>query len=263
MARFYPIFSGSSGNSTYFGTANEGILIDAGMSAKQLTLELARAEIPLCSIKAIFITHEHIDHIRGVRVFAAKNDIKVYASPGTLNRMLLDGALDKVREYETVTPQGVALDSMKITPFHTSHDAAESVGYRIEFADGRIAAVATDTGTVTQEVLHGVRKADLVLLESNHDPRMLQYGPYPAPLKRRIASDLGHLSNEDCAATALHLMENGTTRFFLGHLSRENNTPETARHATQTRLCSAGAAEGMDFLLEIAAPRGNGKITKF
>lgn len=263
MARFYPLFSGSSGNSTYMGTATEGILIDCGMSAKQLNLALEEAEIAPHTIRAVFITHEHIDHIRGLRVFAKKYGCPVYASPGTLKQLLQMGQLDGVTDYRPIGEAGVELQTMRITSFPTSHDAAESVGYRIEFADGRAACVATDTGMITPAILQGLRGADLVLLESNHDPRMLRYGPYPAPLKARIASELGHLSNTDCAAAAVHLLENGTARFVLGHLSRENNTPETAREATLAALTADGGAEGMDFLLQVAAPRGDGKLMVF
>ncbi|MBR1810225.1 MAG: MBL fold metallo-hydrolase [Clostridia bacterium] len=262
MARFCTLFSGSSGNSTYMGTASEGILIDTGMSAKQITTALDAVGMTPASIKAIFITHEHIDHIKGLRVFAARNHIKVYATGGTLHFLENNGHLLGVDAYDAITPDGIALNTMQITPFRTSHDAAESVGYRVEFSDGRVAAVATDTGIATPEFLNGIRGTDLVLLESNHDLRMLRYGPYPEPLKRRILSRLGHLSNVDCAAVATNLMETGTTRFVLGHLSRTNNTPEAARETTLTSLTAVGGAEGMDFLLSVA-PVSGGSLTVF
>ncbi len=263
MARFYPLFSGSSGNCTYFGTASEGILIDCGMSCRQITLSLQEAQIRPEAIRAVFITHEHIDHIRGLRVFAKKYGCMVYASPGTLRQLLLTGHLDGVARFDEIGADGVQTDHLSILPFRTSHDAAESVGYRVAFSDGRVACVATDTGVVTPEIKTGIEKADLILLESNHDPGMLRTGPYPPPLKARIASALGHLSNDACAETAVSLMENGTTRFILGHLSRENNLPELARKTTLAALTAAGGTEGSDFLLSVAPPRSEGSVTIF
>ncbi|MBQ6164509.1 MAG: MBL fold metallo-hydrolase [Clostridia bacterium] len=262
MARFAPLFSGSSGNSTFFGSATEGILIDAGMNAKQLTLALDRVGVDPKTLRGIFITHEHSDHISGLRVFASKNGLPVWATKGTINYLEKHGHLTGVGETEILPADGVSFDTMRITPFRTSHDAAESVGYRVEFADGRIAALATDTGIATPEVLHGVRGADLVLLESNHDVRMLRNGPYPYPLQQRILSRLGHLSNTDCAAVAVNLLEHGTTRFILGHLSRQNNTPEEARRVTLNALTGEGGEEGEDFLLSVAPPAG-GEMTVF
>lgn len=263
MARFYPLFSGSSGNCSYFGTASEGVLIDCGMSAKQIILSLQQAGIRPEGIRNIFITHEHIDHIRGVRVFAKKFGCTVYASPGTLRQLLLDGHLDGVTHFDEINEQGVETDHLKITPFHTSHDAADSVGYRIAFSDGRVACVATDTGMITPEIRKGIEKTDFILLESNHDPDMLRTGSYPPPQKARIASNIGHLSNAVCAQTAVSLMQDGTTRFVLGHLSRENNTPDLARQTTLSALTCAGGTEGMDFLLSVAPPRSSGGITIF
>lgn len=263
MARFYSLCSGSSGNCTYMGTALEGILIDCGMSAKQITLALDSIGVNLNTLKAIFITHEHSDHIKGLRVFASKNNIKVYSQKGTLNSLMSDGHLAGIYKYEPTPENGIELDTMKITPFATSHDAAESCGYRVDFSDGRSACTATDTGYVPAKMLQCIRKTDLILLESNHDPKMLKYGKYPENLKTRIAGKLGHLSNADCAATALNLLENGTTRFVLGHLSKENNTPELARNTTLSALTGAGAEEELDFLLSVASPKGSGKITIF
>lgn len=262
MARFAPLFSGSSGNSTFFGSADEGVLIDAGMSAKQITLALERIGVSPASLRGLFITHEHSDHIKGVRVFASKYGIPLWATKGTLNYLEKYGHLDGVAQAEILPAEGVCFDTMKVTAFRTCHDAAESVGYRIEFSDGRVAALATDTGVATPEVLQGVRGADAILLESNHDVRMLRNGPYPYHLQQRILSRLGHLSNADCAAVAENLLQHGTTRFVLGHLSRQNNTPEEARRVTLNALTEAGGAENEDFLLSVAPPAG-GELTVF
>ncbi len=264
MARFCPLFSGSSGNSYYIGSGDYGILVDAGKSAKQLTTMLDICGIPLRAVQAVFITHEHSDHINGVRVFASKNRLPVFASPGTLAEMERMGCLNGVAKAVPFPGGGVECAGMYIKAFRTSHDSAESIGYRITTEDGRTLSVATDLGFMSDSVRQAVQGSDLVVLESNHDVGMLQNGPYPYPLKRRILSDTGHLSNESCAQELCGLLKNGTARFFLAHLSKENNTPDLAY---QTALCSltmSGFQSGVDFQLSVA-PRENtaGKVTIF
>jgi phosphoribosyl 1,2-cyclic phosphodiesterase len=256
MARFCPLFSGSSGNSYYIGTAEQGILIDAGRSAKQMDAMLLQCGIDVSSIKAIFITHEHIDHVKGLRVFASKHSLPVYTSPGTLCALENMGCLDTRYSAGVIGWEGMECAGMYIKPFHTSHDSAESVGYRVELHDGRSIAVSTDLGYMSAEVREQLTGVDMIVLESNHDVGMLQNGPYPYPLKRRILSNTGHLSNVDCSAELCGFVQAGTTRFVLVHLSSENNTPELA---FQTSLCSlsiSGFQQGRDFELCVA-PKEN------
>lgn len=264
MARICPLFSGSSGNSYYIGSAEAGILIDAGRTAKQLNGMLAQCGISLAAVKGIFLTHEHSDHIKGLRVFASKNHIPVYGSEGTLFAMERTGDLEGDFQVETLGVDRVACADMEIYPFRTSHDSAESVGYRIRTADDRVVTFSTDLGYISETVRVELKGSDLVVLESNHDVGMLQNGPYPYPLKRRILSDRGHLSNNVCADILPELSKSGATRFLLAHLSSENNTPELAY---QTALCSltlAGLKQGIDYELTVA-PRENtlGKIILF
>lgn len=262
MARFCTLFSSSSGNSTYIGTSSEGILVDAGTNCKQLTLALDRAGLSPDSIKAIFVTHEHSDHTGALRVFAAKYQIPVFASGGTLSGLMNGGVINGKFKYEIITEKGMDLGNIFVSRFPTSHDAKESCGYRVELPD-RTVGIATDTGVLTDAVFDGVKGCDLVLLESNYDPDMLKFGPYPEPLKMRIRSEIGHLSNDDCAEAAVRLLQSGVTRLVLGHLSRENNTPELAYKCTHASLKRTGAIDGKDFLLTVAEPVNTKRFTVF
>lgn len=256
LARFCPLFSGSSGNAYYIGSSNEGVLIDAGRSAKQLVNMLDNCEIEPKAIQAIFVTHEHSDHIKGLRVLASRFHIPVYASAGTLSALLDMGCLEGDFPVEAITADGIECAGMLIQPFLTPHDSAESVGYRVFTADGRSAAVSTDLGYMTDTVRGALCGADLIAIESNHDVGMLRNGPYPYPLKRRILSRTGHLSNLACADELYRLAEHGTTRFVLAHLSAENNTPELAYQTSVCSLSLCGMKEGVDYTLHVA-PREN------
>ena len=256
MARFCPLFSGSSGNSFYIGSARAGILVDAGRSAKQLADMLSFCGIDISAVKAIFVTHEHSDHIAGLRVFTGKQLIPVYASAGTLRELERNGCLSGKIAAEPVGPGGVACAGMMISSFSVPHDSAECVGFRIQTEDGRVAAVSTDLGTITPEAHKQLLNADLTVLESNHDIGMLRNGPYPYPLKRRILSETGHLSNSDCADELELLAKAKASRFVLAHLSRDNNTPELAFQTSLCALTVTGMKQNTDFTLSVA-PREN------
>ncbi|MCR4926019.1 MAG: MBL fold metallo-hydrolase [Clostridiales bacterium] len=262
MARFCPLFSSSSGNSIYIGSAKSSVLIDVGVSAKQMTIALDNFGIDIETIKGIFVTHEHSDHIKGIKVFASKYNIPVYASKGTIEAMDKLGILNGKFEVNVIEDT-VELDSMKIKRFNTSHDCLESTGYTVELPDGNKAAVCTDLGIVTEEVKKAIGGCNLVLAESNHDIRMLQNGMYPYSLKRRILSDKGHLSNESCSEFLKELISKGTTRFFLGHLSKENNFPELAFQTSLSALEGLGAKLNRDFILSVAEPKCTKGITVF
>lgn len=251
MARFCTLCSSSGGNASYVGSASEGILIDAGINCKQLKLALNSVGIDPGVIKAIFVTHEHDDHIKGLRVFASSLGIPVYATGGTLAGLNNKGVLDGKFTCEKLMPGGVSLGNMHVDWFRTSHDAKESCGFRVEMKD-RTLGIATDTGKMTDDILRALNGCDLVLLESNYDEDLLDFGPYPLPLKARIRSEIGHLSNPDCANTALELLDMGVRRIVLGHLSRENNTPDRAYACTHSALKRAGAEDGVDFQLSVA-----------
>ena len=253
MARFCSLFSSSSGNCSYAGTADGGILIDVGVSAKRTAETLDCIGVDIGSVGAIFVTHEHTDHIQGIRVLASKHNIPVYASAGTLEALADNGTLNGKFPANVIPDKGIEVNGMFIRPFHTPHDSRESLGFTVEMSDGNRLAVATDIGTITDEVLSNITSCQLVMLESNHDVRMLQNNPsYTYALKRRILSDRGHLSNDMCAKTAADLIESGTTRLILGHLSKENNMPELAYQSTYSTLCAKGMEEGSDYILRVA-----------
>lgn len=258
MARFCTLCSSSSGNSSYIGTGNGGILIDAGTNAKQLTLALESISVNPETIHGIFITHEHTDHIGALRVFASRYHIPVYATKGTLGAMDKSGHLKGDFSAEVINSDGVEINGMFVKSFRTSHDSAESCGYTVLLPDETKISVCTDTGIITQDIIDNVTGSDLILLESNHDKKMLNDGPYPYYLKQRILSNQGHLSNEACAEVACHFVNTGTTRLILGHLSRDNNTASAALAETSLALGRMGAVEGIDYMLSVA-PVGTGE----
>lgn len=260
MARLYPLFSSSKGNAAFAGTPESGVLIDCGVSLKRLEAAMARCGLPMTAIKAVFITHDHDDHIKGLRVLRGKYPVPLYAQAITLRRTIERcGLLPSADCHQLVG--SVTVCGMTLTPFSTSHDTEQSCGFRIQYPDGSCCAVCTDLGYISPEVDAAIVGCNLVLLEANYDPDMLRCGRYPADLKARIFSDHGHLSNEQCAAQARRLVETGTTRLLLGHLSQDNNTPQHAENAVLAAL--AGYVRGQDFLLDIAKPETSGEMTVF
>ncbi len=253
MAKFCSLYSSSSGNCTYIGFGDSGILVDVGVSAKRTEEALKGIGVDPSEIKAVFVTHEHSDHISGVRVFASRYSLPVFATEGTLDGMYEAGVFSKVNIDAYIMPEtGTEIDGICVRPFKTPHDSKESCGYTVMTPDNKRIAVATDMGTVTETVLDALYGCDLVLLESNHDVGMLQNGPYPYYLKQRILSDKGHLNNEVASDTASSLLESGTTRFVLGHLSKENNIPQLAYQTSKSAFDALGARDGKDYLLSVA-----------
>lgn len=236
--------SGSSGNCLLVSDSGAQVLIDAGISLRRIRDALSRSGFSIQNLDGVLVTHEHSDHISGLKMLVKYHHIPVYAPRTLANR--LRGLLPEIEDCLRVIPVGedFGVASLRVTAFHTPHDTDESVGYRV--AGEGVFALATDMGRVTDEVREALLGADTVLIESNHDEEMLRYGPYPVYLKRRILSARGHLSNADCAQLARQLADAGTRRIILGHLSRENNRPELALAAslaalegTETQLCCA------------------------
>lgn len=250
--RFSPLFSGSSGNAIYVGCDAAHILVDAGMSGSRIVSALEGVGVPPATLSGILVTHEHIDHIRGVGVLSRKYDLPVFATAGTWAAMadkIGPVAEKNLRIFDPET--NFFLGPIEIMGFSTPHDASDSVGYTFELEGARF-ALATDVGCVRDGWFKHVLGADAVLLESNYDPDMLHAGPYPYDLKKRILSKRGHLSNDDAGAAAIRLIERGARQIVLGHLSKENNFPELALKCTEMALHQAGIEPGVDADVRVA-----------
>ena len=251
--------SGSSGNCALVSFGDTHLLLDAGISYRRICVALSALGLAPSRLSGVLITHEHSDHISGLRTMAKRCAVPVYAPRTIANR--LRGAVPEAAGLLREFPVGQAreIDGVTVLAFHTPHDTDESVGWRLS-AGGLDFALATDMGCVTPEVRDGLLGADAVVIEANHDIERLRSGPYPVSLKRRILSDHGHLSNDDCALLAALLAQNGARTIILGHLSRENNLPElafqtvaAALQGTETALYVAPADRSLTVELEAEA----------
>lgn len=225
---FCSLASGSSGNCYYVGKHDEGILVDAGISASIIESRLKKIDIPISKIKAIFVTHDHIDHIKGLEHLANHNRIPVYAHTDCLCGIAeskFSKGTDKNLFREIVPMETYEVSGIKIEPFPVLHDGHGTVGYRFSY-DGSSLTIATDVGTLDHVVKDFLRKSESIVLESNYDPRMLADGPYPYVLKHRIAGPFGHLSNDEASRYVAEVYGEGMKNIMLCHLSEKNNTPE-------------------------------------
>ncbi len=236
--RMCSIASGSSGNCIYIGSQSHHILIDAGISGKRVEAGLKSLGLSGQDLDGILITHEHSDHIRGLGVLARKYEIPIYATPGTIAGILEAGSLGQVDESLFVKIRAdvpFSIGDLDVSPFRISHDAAEPAAYRIACGE-RAMAVATDLGIYTDYTLEHLKNLDVLLLEANHDVHMLEVGGYPYYLKRRIAGDRGHLSNESAGKLLCEVLHDNLKSILLGHLSKENNYAELARETVKLEV---------------------------
>lgn len=236
--RMTSIASGSSGNCIYVGSDNTHLLIDTGIAYKRIEAGLNDIGLKGQELNGILVTHEHSDHICGLGVIARKLGIPIYASEGTIEAMKKNTALGKVDEslYQVIrSDEDFMLGDLLIKPFSNTHDAAQPLGYRVEQGH-RSVAVCTDLGNYSQYTVSKLQNLDAILLESNHDIRMLQVGPYPYALKQRILGDYGHLSNEASGRLLCELLHDNMKHIMLGHLSKENNLPELAYESVRLEI---------------------------
>ena len=260
MARIYPLFSSSKGNSTFIGTEQGGILIDCGVSFRRLSAALEVNRIPLTAVQAVFITHEHSDHVSGLKLFTAKTGCPVYGQKRTLQRLCDNDKISPLSPVIDITESRLPPQTWRfaasIRPMIPFRAAAT------EYIHPTINTVLSVRTSVTLRTrLMRFTGCRLVLLESNYDENMLRTGPYPLYLKERILSQNGHLSNDDCTRQVGRLIERGTTHFILGHLSQDNNRPQIAdstveRGLPQFRRCK-------DYLLGVAPVETRGGAVIF
>lgn len=215
--------SGSNGNCYYIGNDNEAVLIDVGISCREVEKRLGRSGLDVKKVKAIFISHEHSDHIRGVEVISKKFKLPVFITPLTLtySGLKIDPAL--IRSFKAYEP--VTVGALSVTAFPKLHDASDPHSFIVEGMGARI-GVFTDIGTPCYHVKQNFRACDAVFLEANYDETMLEQGRYPYYLKRRIRGDKGHLSNGQALELFLRHRSPGMTHLLLSHLSKDNNCPD-------------------------------------
>ncbi len=257
--RFISLSSGSKGNCFFVGNRQSGILIDAGISARSIKNHLAAAGIDLAQIAALFVTHAHADHIKGVAQLTKRYKTPVYTtekvheSITSFNRNVLKEEISPACCHHILKNEAVAVSDFQVTPFHVSHDAADSVGYTVHYQDKRF-TIATDLGSICDDAAMHFCAANYLVIEANYDEKMLREGSYPSHLKRRIRGKYGHLCNTQ---TAQFLAENYAPHLdfiSLCHLSGENNTPALACNEVAQALENKGVSVGKDVQL-YALPR--------
>jgi phosphoribosyl 1,2-cyclic phosphodiesterase len=251
---FFSLGSGSCGNSYYLGNSRYGILIDAGIGPRIMKKRLAEHGIDFSFIRAVLVTHDHLDHIKSVGYLADKMHIPIYGTReihrGITGNPCVHSSLNGSRQY---IEKGImfVIGGLKITAFDVPHDSTDNVGYFIEFGGGHKLMLATDVGTITDKLGEYISKANHVVIESNYDEEMLQNSSYPKHLKQRIASGTGHLSNREIAEFLSNNYKSHHQNIWLCHLSRENNYPELAYKTMEFHLAQKGVKVGEEVNLRI------------
>lgn len=228
--RLKSIASGSSGNCIYVGDDNTHLIIDAGISGKRIEAGLNEIGLKGSELAGILVTHEHADHIAGLGVMARRYGIPIYATTGTVTAIASTSSVGKIDPSLYVgvkADESFQIGDLTIKPIKVSHDAAQPVAYRINHNRGSV-AIMTDLGYYDDYIVNSLKDVELLLLESNHDIRMLETGSYPYHLKQRILGRRGHLSNENAGRLLCQVMHDNIKKILLGHLSHENNYPELA-----------------------------------
>lgn len=253
----FSIASGSSGNCICIGNSRNHVMIDAGVSGKKIEEGMNQNGYTTADMDAVLITHEHIDHIKGLGVIARKYGLPIYATKGTIDAIRAGnriGNVDPALFHPIEADRRFKIGELTVDPVGISHDAADPVAYVISDQKKR-AGVLTDLGTYDDRIVRAFQNLNAILIEANHDIRMLECGPYPYELKMRILSDYGHLSNETSGQLLSALLNDDMEQIFLGHLSKENNMPELATRTVSLEVSLAeNEYRGSDFPID-AAPR--------
>ncbi len=261
--KFCSIASGSSGNSIFVGTEHTRILVDAGLSGKRIQEGLGKLQTDGSQVDALFITHEHMDHIKGAGIVSRRFDIPVYATQGTWDAM--EGQLGQIapKNKRFVYPgEKCVINDICVHPFEIPHDAAEPVGYSI-FAEKYKMTIATDLGHVTDTVKENIIDSDVLLLEANHDEEMLKKGPYPWSLKQRILGNKGHISNVTAGELLSEVLTGKMKYVFLGHLSEDNNIPYLAYETVEKILSKHHVKLGTYLKMDMASRYTNSRMVEF
>ncbi len=246
MLRFFSLSSGSCGNCYYLGTEDNGILIDAGVSLKQLKKIFQSNGIDIDTVRGVLVTHDHLDHIRFLGTFCKRLYKPVYTTEAIYNALLKHSFTSSVISSccHTLPADGaVELPGISFKCFEVPHDATQTVGYSINI-DNCNFVIMTDIGRMTDEAVGYASQADTLVIESNYDMDMLMSGTYPYELKMRIIQGCGHLSNDECASALKRAVHPGLKNIFLCHLSENNNTPERAFSASSAALEEVGVEKG-------------------
>ena len=263
--RMCSIASGSSGNCIYVGSDNTHLLVDVGISGKRVEQGLNSLELTGKDIDGILITHEHSDHIKGLGVIARKHQIPVYATEGTVEALshmnlgkMPEGIFREIHEDEPFE-----INDLTVNPFTIPHDAAQPVGYRVECGEHSV-GIATDLGKYNEYIVGNLQNLDALLLEANHDIRMLQVGKYPYYLKQRILGNKGHLSNETAGKLLCELLHDDLKYVLLGHLSKENNLPQLAHEAVRLEITMGESPyQASDFDITVASRSEPTRLLEF
>ncbi len=260
---FCSLASGSSGNCQLVATERTKLLVDAGMSGKYIKTSLDNIDVDINQVKGILLTHEHTDHICGLGVLMRRHQMPLYVTAKTWQA--LEGKIGKVDPsqvhlYDTI--DNMEIGDISIQSARISHDAVDPLCYAFMHGKAKV-AIATDLGMISQEVIDKFKDSDLVMVESNHDIEMVKMGSYPMYLKRRILSELGHLSNEDAGHIAKEIIEYGKAKhILLAHLSKENNVPELAYETVKSILTDYQIKVGEDISLDLTYRDRVGKYYK-
>jgi len=250
------IASGSSGNCIFVGSENTSILVDAGITRKRIQEGLNGRDMDLKDISAILITHEHIDHTRALGVISRGYGIPLYATEDTFREILNIsslGELDPSLFHPIIPDQDFQIGDLKIEAHSIWHDAIDPVCYSVSNGNKKV-SVATDMGDYDSYIVEKLKDSDALLLEANHDVRMLQVGPYPYHLKQRILGKRGHLSNETSGKLLKEILNDHMKAIFLGHLSAENNYPELAYETVKLEIMDNPFTNDVrDFNLSVAS----------